>query len=224
MTLAAAAILMITQGARQSMGLFVSPLNTSTALGITTISLALAVGQFVWGAIQPVAGAVADRHGSAGVLIGGIVLLAIGTALTPFMTSGFGLIVSLGLISAIGAGAGSFSVLLGAAAPHISAEKRGKSAGIINAGGSFGQFVFAPISQRLIQMFGWMGALWTLAAVMLAALPLVRVVARPAPAAPAHGRPARGADASHPRRAWATAATCCSTPASSRAGFTSPFW
>ncbi len=186
-TLAAAAILMITQGARQSMGLFISPLNSSTALGITTISLALAVGQFVWGAIQPVAGAVADRHGSTGVLIAGIVLLAIGTALTPFMTSGLGLIVSLGLISAIGAGAGSFSVLLGAAAPHISAEKRGKSAGIINAGGSLGQFVFAPLSQRLIQMFGWMAALWTLAAMTLAALPLVRVVARPAPAAAGHG-------------------------------------
>jgi MFS family permease len=185
-TLAAAAILMITQGARQSMGLFVSPLNSSTALGITTISLALAVGQFVWGAIQPVAGAVADRHGPTGVLITGVVLLAIGTALTPFMTSGIGLILSLGLISAMGAGAGSFSVLLGAAAPHISAEKRGKAAGIINAGGSLGQFICAPVAQRLIQMFGWMGALWTLAVAMLAALPLIRVVARPAPATPAH--------------------------------------
>ena len=54
---------MVTMGARQSLGLFVSPLNTSTGLGITTISLALAVGQFMWGAIQPVAGAVADRYG-----------------------------------------------------------------------------------------------------------------------------------------------------------------
>src|SRR5580765_5624402 len=101
-TLAAAAILMITQGARQSLGLFISPLNSSTALGITTVSLALAVGQFVWGAIQPFAGAVADRHGPRGVLIAGALLLAIGTGLTPFMTSGFGLIVSLGLISAMG--------------------------------------------------------------------------------------------------------------------------
>ena len=42
-TLAAAAILMVTMGARQSLGLFISPLNTSTGLGITTISLALAV-------------------------------------------------------------------------------------------------------------------------------------------------------------------------------------
>src|SRR5256885_2087538 len=64
-TLSAAAILMVTMGARQSLGLFVSPLNTSTGLGITTISFALAVGQFMWGAIQPVAGAVADRYGPA---------------------------------------------------------------------------------------------------------------------------------------------------------------
>ena len=184
-TLAAAAILMVTMGARQSMGLFVSPLNTSTGLGIVTISLALAVSQLMWGVIQPVAGAVADRYGPAKVLAAGLVVLSIGTALTPFMTSGFGLIVSLGLLSAIGAGAGSFSVLIGAAAQHLPAEKRGKAAGVINAGGSFGQFTFAPISQALIQTLGWMGAMWTLAVMTLAALPLVRVVSPKAAAA--HG-------------------------------------
>ncbi len=44
-TLAAAAMLMITMGARQSLGLFVAPLNTATGLGIMTISFAMAVGQ-----------------------------------------------------------------------------------------------------------------------------------------------------------------------------------
>ena len=43
-TLIAAAILMVTMGARQSMGLFVSPLNSSTGLGLATISFALAIG------------------------------------------------------------------------------------------------------------------------------------------------------------------------------------
>ena len=65
-TLAAAAMLMVTMGARQSLGLFVSPLNTSTGLGIVTISFAMAVGQFIWGAVQPIAGAVADRYGADG--------------------------------------------------------------------------------------------------------------------------------------------------------------
>jgi predicted MFS family arabinose efflux permease len=94
------------------------------------------------------------------------------------MGSSWGLVFSLGLLSAIGSGAGSFSVLLGAAAQRMSAEQRGKAAGIINAGGSFGQFVFAPIVQKLISGFGWMGAMWTLAVMTLAALPLVGKIAR----------------------------------------------
>src|SRR5690242_1242441 len=97
-TLAAAAILVVTMGARQSLGLFVSPLNSSTGLGISTIALALAVGQFTWGAAQPVAGALADKYGPGRVVMGGIIILAIGMALTPFMHSGLGLIFALGEI------------------------------------------------------------------------------------------------------------------------------
>src|SRR5207302_247648 len=157
-TLAAAAMLMVTMGARQSLGLFISPLNNSTGLGVTTISLAFAIAQLMWGVIQPVSGALADRYGPAGILAAGLVVLATGMALTPFMTSGFGLIVSLGILAAIGSGAGSFSVLIGAASQHLTTDKRGNAAGIINAGGSFGQFLFAPVTQTLIQLLGWMGA------------------------------------------------------------------
>ncbi|MGZ5079722.1 MAG: MFS transporter [Usitatibacter sp.] len=191
-TFAAAGILMVTMGTRQSLGLFIAPLDATTALGITTISFALAVGQFTWGAVQPIAGAVADRYGAEKVLIAGLVILAVGTALTPFMSSGFGIIVSLGLLSAIGSGAGSFSVLIGAASRQLPPESRGTSSGIINAGGSLGQFVFAPISQKLIQGLGWMGAMWTLAVLTLAALPLVRVAAAPGPAQPRHASSERG--------------------------------
>src|SRR5437660_9136272 len=113
-TLSAAAILMVTMGARQSLGLFISPLNSSTGLGITTISFALAVGQLMWGAIQPVAGAVADRYGAEKVLVAGLVVLSIGTTLTPFMTSRFGLVVALGVLAAVDAGGRSFVVLSGA--------------------------------------------------------------------------------------------------------------
>jgi MFS family permease len=179
-TLSAAGILMITMGARQSLGLFLSPLNTTTGLGIASISLAMAVGQFMWGAIQPISGALADRYGPGRVLLGGIVLLALGSAVTPFMSSTWGLIFSLGLLSAMGSGAGSFSVLIGAAANRLPLEARGAASGIINAGGSFGQFVFAPVLQKLIQTIGWMGAMWALAVMTLAALPMVRVLSKPA--------------------------------------------
>jgi hypothetical protein len=57
--LAAAAILLVTMGIRQSLGLFVQPLARSTGIGIAAISFALAVGQFVWGAVQPIFGVLA---------------------------------------------------------------------------------------------------------------------------------------------------------------------
>jgi MFS family permease len=173
-TLAAAGILMVTMGTRQSLGLYVGPLNTTTGLGIASISLALAVGQFAWGAIQPLAGAAADRWGPGPVLVASLLLLALGASITPFMDSTWGLILSLGLVTAIGSGAGSFSVLIGAAAQRLPAASRGTASGVINAGGSFGQFVFAPMLQKLIQTVGWMGSMWAMAVMTLAALPLVR--------------------------------------------------
>ncbi len=172
-TLAAAGILMVTMGIRQSFGLIVSPLDIATGMGVATISLALAVGQFTWGAIQPIAGAVADRYGPRAVLVAGLITLAVGCAVTPFVHEGFGLTVALGLLASIGSGAGSFSVLIGAASQRMPFDSRGAASGVINAGGSFGQFIFAPVLQKLIQSIGWMGAMWTMAIAALATLTMV---------------------------------------------------
>jgi len=172
LVISAALILAVTMGLRNVLGLFVSPLNTSTGLGIVTVSFALAVGQFVWGAAQPIFGALADRAGSFRIIALGAVLLALGLAVTPFMHSSLGLIFFLGVVSAAGAGGGSFSILIGAAAQRLPAERRAFASGFINAGGSFGQFVFAPLAQALISAFGWVTALLTLAASALLTIPL----------------------------------------------------
>lgn len=176
LTLVAAAVLMVTMGARQSMGLFVSPLNTTTGLGIAAISFSLAVGQLMWGAAQPIAGAIADRFGPGRVIAAGGIILSLGFAITPWMTSSLGMTFAIGFMMAAGAGAGSFSVLIGAAAQRLPPEKRGMASGIINAGGSFGQFIFAPLIQKLIAMTGWMGAMWAMAIIALATLPLARLL------------------------------------------------
>ncbi len=190
LVLCASAILMITMGVRQSLGLFVSPLNTATGLGIVTVSFALAVGQFVWGAAQPIFGALLDRAGTVRIIVIGALMMAVGLAATPFMSSGFGLVVTLGLLMAAGAGAGSFSILIGSAAQRLPVEKRAFASGFINAGGSFGQFVFAPVSQAVIAAFGWVSAMWTLAAACLATIPLAFKLGNKPKAAPVADAPA----------------------------------
>lgn len=174
--LASAALIAITTGVRQSLGLFVRPL-AATGLGIATISFVLAVGQFCWGAAQPLFGMLADRVGTARVLQLGALLLAVGFGLAPLLPSGTGLFWTLGVISAAGGGAASFAILIGAVSQRLPAERRAWASGLINAGGSFGQFVFAPLSQAVIGAAGWLAGMWTLAAAGLATLLLVRPAA-----------------------------------------------
>jgi MFS family permease len=186
-TFAAATVLMVIMGVRQSLGLFVAPIHTSTGLGIVTISFAMAINQFAWGAIQPFAGAVADRYGPGRVLMTGVVLFALSSALTPRITTGWGLVLIIGLLSAIGSGAVSFSVLIGAVARRVLPAHRGTAAGVINAGSSFGQFVFAPLLQTSIFGLGWMSTMWLLAIITLATLPFVRVMRSETTAVTEHG-------------------------------------
>ena len=181
--LATATILLVTTGARQSLGLYITPLKSSTGLSVADISLALAVGQFVWGASQPFFGAIADRHGSARVIVAGAFILALGFAATPFVHTTAGLIWTLGVLSAAGAGAGSFSVLIGATAQRLAPQQRAFAAGFINAGASLGQFVFAPLNELLIVLYGWVHAISTMALLMLSTLPLAWWL-RGAPATP----------------------------------------
>lgn len=168
----ASAVLMLTMGVRQTTGLFVDPIHRDTGIGIAAISFALAVGQFVWGAVQPLFGALADQRGPLPVLAGGGVLLAIGLGVTPWIASPWGLVFGLGLLAAAGAGAGSFSVLIGATAHRLPAPRRSFAAGLINAGGSLGQFAFAPLVQWMIGAAGWAMAMTALAMLSLLTLPL----------------------------------------------------
>ena len=192
--LTASAILMITMGARLTSGLFLSPINTTTGLGIATVSFALAIGQFMWGAAQPVAGAIADKYGSGRVLVLGGVMLAVGLAATPFVSSEWGLILTMGILSAAGSGAGSFSILIGATAQRLPAARRPFAAGFINAGGSLGQFVFAPLMQAIIASAGWFMAMFTMAATALLTIPLAWPLRKrkqaPAPVLEVDGKPA----------------------------------
>ena len=169
--LAAAGTFALTMGTRQTMSLFLSPLNTATGLGLASISLAFAFGQLWWGLTQPFAGAIADKIGAGRVLFIGTLLIAVGTFITPYMTSTWGLILAIGVLSAGGAGMAGPAVLMAATTRLIPAESRGLAAGIVNAGGSFGQFALAPIAATLMVSLGWASAMQVMGLLVLLCLP-----------------------------------------------------
>ena len=203
--LAAAGAFALTMGVRQTMGLFLSALNTSTALGIGSISLAFAFGQLWWGLTQPFAGAVADRIGTGRVILLGVVLVALGTFITPYMTSTAGLIFAIGVLAAGGAGMAGPSVLMAATTRLVPAHKRGLASGIVNAGGSFGQFAMAPIAIGLTAAVGWASAMQWLGVIVLLALPAVWVLRGNSNAMAAQAAAASGQKALSAREAIAQA-------------------
>lgn len=166
----AGVILMITMGIRQTVGLFVHPIMAGTGMSIAEISMALAIGQLMWGVFQPVFGAWADKGSPFAVLLTGSLCIAIGQFGTIWAGSPATLTVTQGLFSPAGAAAGSFSVLIGIVAARLPASRRSMASGIINAGGSVGQFVFAPLVQFVMHLRGYYGSLIVLAGAALAAI------------------------------------------------------
>jgi MFS family permease len=196
LTVTAAAILMITMGARQTSGLFLLPITQATGVTVVAFSFALAIGQFMFGMAQPIFAAIADKYGAIKVIFAGALLLALGSFLTPYMSSGSGLLFTMGILGAAGAAAGSFSILIGIAAQRLPPEKRSFASGFINAGGSIGQFVFAPLVQWFIGFSGWVSAMFFTGFAALLTIPLALLLreprksgnesAAPAPAAVPH--------------------------------------
>ena len=171
-------------GVRQSVALFIGPLNSATGLGIAAISLAFACAQLMWGITQPIAGAVADKYGTGRVVAVGAVLVMLGTVLTPYATNTWMLVLLIGVVAAGGGGMAGLGVLMSAVARAMPPEKRGLASGMVNAGGSFGQFVVAPLAALLTGVVGWVGALTALGLLSLAIVPLAWVLRGKHPQAP----------------------------------------
>lgn len=158
----------MTFGPRSAMGFFQLPMLAEKGWDRTTFGLAMALQNLFWGLGLPFFGAIADRYGTWRVLaLGGLIYAAglylMATAETPTM-----LHIGGGVLVGLGVAAGSFSIVLAAFARHTPPEKRSITFGIGTAAGSAGMFLFAPISQGLINAYGWSDSLIIMAVMMLA--------------------------------------------------------
>lgn len=181
-------IALISNGPRSSMGLFLAPMTDARGWSREMFALAIAIQNIMWGIGQPIAGALADRFGSARVLAGGGLLYAAGLALMAWAPDLLWLNISAGVMTGLGIAAASFYLVLSAFGRRVPPEKRTVVFGIATAAGSMGQFLFAPLGQSLIGTFGWAQALVLLGAMMLA-IPVLAIAFAGGPAA--HGEVVR---------------------------------
>ena len=121
---AACLISLIGFGIRSSFGLYLEPITTERGWSRETFALALAIQNLLWGMGVPVAGAIADRFGTAKVVALGAVVYAAGVAGMALSESALTLYLTGGLFVGLGVAFASFSLVLAAIARVIGPERR----------------------------------------------------------------------------------------------------
>ncbi|MDM1755417.1 MFS transporter [Acinetobacter towneri] len=179
MLIGSAIILALSLGVRHAFGLYLVPMSHEFGWGHNVFSLAIATQNLIWGAVQPITGAFADKYGSKIVVAVGGALYALGLLLMAVSSTGLLLNLSVGLILGLALSATSFPVLLSAVGRAAPPEKRSLAMGIASAAGSFGQFIMLPSTLLLLQSVGWSGALIVSAILIVLIVPLAWMLKAP---------------------------------------------
>jgi predicted MFS family arabinose efflux permease len=164
-------------GPRSAMGFFQLPILQDSGWDRTTFGVAMALQNLCWGLGQPLFGLVADKFGTWRVLASGALLYSLGLVVMAVAPTPLWLHIGGGVLIGLGVAACSFGVVLASIGRLVSPEKRSFAFGLGTAAGSAGMFIFAPISQGLIDKLGWSDSLITIAAIMLI-IPLLAIPLR----------------------------------------------
>lgn len=170
--LCGALISMMSFGPRSTLGLFLAPQSQVNGWGRDVFALALAIQNLLWGMAQPFAGMLADRFGIVKVLWAASFCYALGLVLMAHSTTPAMLNISAGVLIGFGLAGSSFSLVLAAFGKLLPESWRSVAFGIGAAAGSFGQFLYAPLTVALIDGVGWQNTLVTFGGAMLLMLPL----------------------------------------------------
>ncbi len=155
--IAAGIVLGLTLGQRHSVGLYQLPIVLSFGLTRETFSFAIALQNIVWGLAQPFSGYLADRFGTARVILGGAAFYVAGLLLTTLSDGRLSLALSAGVLVGLGL-AGTAWTVNGAVGRKVPAARRSAALGAVSAMGALGQFIMLPLGMYLIGAFGWQGA------------------------------------------------------------------
>ena len=147
-------ILLMASGVRTSFGVFIKPLEAEFGWGRTSLSVVASLSLFLYGAVGPLVGRLADRWGPRGVMIGAVLLLGLGAIATSSINSLWQLYLTAGIITALGAGGAAMSVTASLATRWFDA-RRGLVLGIAGGGMAAGQLLVVPVLMAITLSAGW---------------------------------------------------------------------
>jgi MFS family permease len=135
------------------------PVSESFGYGREIFAFSLALQNLFWGLFQPLAGAIADKYGTAKVIILGSILYALGLYITATADGFIDLHLGAGILIGMGIAGTGLGVVLPAMARMVRPEKRAFALGIGTAAGSAGQFLLIPVAREFLVTYGWQMAL-----------------------------------------------------------------
>jgi MFS family permease len=144
------------------------------------VSAAVSINLVLFGLCGPFAAAFMGRYGIRRVMVGALLLIAVGVGLTTFIRTPWQLYLLWGVV--VGLGTGSMaSVLAAIVANRWFVARRGLVTGILTASLATGQLIFLPVLASLTVSHGWRWASATVALAALVALPVVALFMRDNP-------------------------------------------
>lgn len=157
---------------RSAPGVLMLPIEKAFGWDRATVSVAAAVGIFLYGLTGPFAAALMQTFGLRRTVSLALLLMAVSTGLSAFMSQPWQYILTWGVLSGVGSGA--VAPVLGATVVNRwFVERRGLVMGILTASTATGTLVFLPAMAALAEHGGWRPVVLSISAVTAVLAPLM---------------------------------------------------
>ena len=158
--IAAALVVLVSMGIRQTWGLFYGFFETDLGFSRTQFGLAIAIQMVFWGSLAPIFGFFADKFGPSKVVAFAFLIYIVGVySLIQEPKTTFGFQTSLGVLIGIALAGTAMSVPVSAVGKFFSNKNRTIATGLVTASASVGFFLLPMFTKFSNQTFGWKGTL-----------------------------------------------------------------